>query len=78
MLNYINDHLRDGLTDIDTEREHRKRKPKKISRKLRSKIIKRLPCNCTKIVFMNKKQAIFILFIYLFIYLFTYLFIYLF
>ena len=56
VLNAINEHLEEELTEVDSERTHRVRKPKQNKKTPRPIIIKFVPCNCRRRIFLNEKN----------------------
>ena len=55
VLNAINEHLEEELTEVDSERTHRVRKPKQNKKTPRPIIIKFVRYNCRRRIFLNKK-----------------------
>ena len=56
VLNVISEQLEEGLTEVDIERTHRVRKPKQNKKTPRPIIIKFVPCNCRRRIFLNEKN----------------------
>ena len=56
VLNAINEHLEEGLTEADIELTHRVGKPKQNKKTPRPIIIKFVRYNCTRRIFLNKKN----------------------